>query len=43
MKEADAARLRAIWLYREQDETTRAADAEDAAPEDELHPDHRIG
>ena len=43
VKEADAARLRAIWLYWEQDETTVAADAEDAALEDELHPDHRIG
>ena len=43
VKEADAARLRAMWLYWEHDETTGAADAEDAAPEDELHPDHRIG
>ena len=43
VKEADAARLRAIWMYWEQDESTDAADAADAAPEDELHPDHRIG
>ena len=42
VRESDAARMRAIWLYWEQDETTGAADAADAAPEDELHPDHRI-
>ena len=42
VKEADAARLRAMWLYWEQDDTS-GADAADVALEDELHPDHRIG
>ena len=42
VKEADAARLRAMWLYWEQDDST-GNDAADVAPEDELHPDHRIG
>ena len=37
MKETDAVRLQAIWLYWEQDDET-----EGFVMEDELHPDHRV-
>ena len=38
IREADAIRLKAIWLYLERDESEDEA----AVPEDELHPDHRV-
>ena len=37
VKEAEAVRLQAIWLYWERDDAPEA----DEAVEDELHPDHR--
>ena len=37
VKETDAVRLEAIWLYWEQDDAPSSFEA----AEDELHPDHR--